>query len=218
MPQALIFDLDGVIVDSEPLHLLATQRTLQVIGRDLSEEEYYRRYVALTDRELFEALLGRGDPRVEHLVAEKQRLYRELTASGVKPYPATVAFIERAQKVFPLALATGATREEAEEVLRRLGIREAFQVVVTAEDYPRGKPDPAPFLLAAHHLGVPPHRCVVIEDSKEGIKAAKAAGMVCLALTHTHPGSELTHADLVLETLDGHDPKELYLRFNQVDC
>ncbi|MBI3988654.1 MAG: HAD family phosphatase [candidate division NC10 bacterium] len=217
MPQALIFDMDGVIVDSEPLHLLATQRALQLIGRDLSEEEYYRRYVALTDRELFEALLGKGDPQVEPLMVEKQRLYQELAASGVRPYPATVAFIKRAQEVLPLAIATGATREEAEEALQRLGIRDAFRIVVSAEDYERGKPDPAPYLLAAHRLGVLPSRCVVIEDSKEGVRAAKAAGMVCLALTHTHAKAELAHADLVLETLDGLDPKALFIRFDPGD-
>ena len=213
MPQALIFDMDGVIVDSEPLHLLATQGALAMIGRNLSEEEYYRRYVALTDRELFEILLGREDPQVEHLVIEKQRLYRELAASGVKPYRATVAFIERAQEVLPLAVATGATREEAEEALKRLGIRDAFRIVVSAEDYERGKPDPAPYLLAAHLLGVPPSRCVVIEDSKEGVKAAKAAGMLCIALTHTHATAELAYADLVLDSLGGLDPRELLSRF-----
>lgn len=213
MPQALIFDLDGVIVDSEPLHLLATQRALRLIGRDLSEEEYYRRYVALTDRELFETLLGREDPQVKPLVVEKQRRYRELAASEVKAYPGTVAFIKRAREFLPLALATGATREEAEEALKRLDIREAFRIVVSAEDYERGKPDPAPYLLAAYLLGVPPARCVVIEDSKEGVKAAKAAGMVCLALTHTHAREELTPADLVLDSLDGLDPRELLSRF-----
>lgn len=213
MAEAVIFDLDGVIVNSEPIHLLATQRSLALIGRSLTEEEYYRRYVAFTDRELFLALLGEGDPDIDRLVREKQRVYRVLAQEGVKAYPETVTFIRKAWGTFPLALTTGSTREEAEGTLRALGLRDAFRVVVSCEDYRRGKPDPEPYLLTARLLQLPPRLCLVIEDTIEGVRAAKAAEMSCLALTTTHPREELSEADLVLDSLGGLDPGELLSRF-----
>lgn len=213
MAEAVIFDLDGVIVNSEPLHLLATRLALALIGRSLTEEEYYRRYVAFTDRELFSAFLGAGDPDIDRLVQEKQRIYRELAKEGVKAYPETVAFIVKAWGAFPLALTTGSTREEAEGALRALGLRDAFQVVVSCEDYRRGKPHPEPYLLTARFLQLPPKLCLVIEDTAEGIRAAKAAGMSCLALTSTHPRERLSEADLILDNLGGLDPCELLSRF-----
>ena len=213
MAEAIIFDLDGVIVDSEPLHLSATRLALALIGRSLTEEEYYRRFVAFTDRELFLALLGEGNPEIDRLVQEKQRIYRELCGEGVKAYPETVTFIRKARGAFPLALTTGSTREEAEGILRALGIRDAFQIVVSCEDYRRGKPDPEPYLFTARLLRLPPRLCLVIEDTIEGVRAAKAAGMFCLALTSTHPRKELVEADLVLDGLGGLDPRELLSRF-----
>lgn len=213
MTEAFVFDLDGVIVDTEPLHLLATQRALALVGRVLTEGEYYQRYVALTDQELFEALLGDENPEVERLVRRKQRCYRELMGEGVKGYPDVVAFIQRAVGTFSLALATGSTREEAEAILTALGLREAFGVVVSCEDYAHGKPHPEPYLIAARNLGLSPERCLAVEDTVDGVRAAKGAGMACLALPHTHPPEALVEADLVLGSLDGIEPGELLRRF-----
>jgi HAD superfamily hydrolase (TIGR01509 family) len=213
MTEAFVFDLDGVIVDTEPLHLLATQHALALVGRNLAEEEYYRRYVALTDRELFEALLGDENLEVEHLVWRKQWYYRELMGEGVKGYPDVVAFIQRAVGTFPLALATGSTREEAEAILTALGLRKAFGVVVSCEDYAHGKPHPEPYLIAARDLGLSPKRCLAVEDTVDGVRAAKEAGMACLALPHTYPPEALVEADLVLGSLDEIEPEELLRRF-----
>ena len=100
-----------------------------------------------------------------------------------------------------VALATGSMRYEAELALRSLGVRDRFQTIVTREDCVNGKPDPEPFLRAATGLGIQPLRCVVIEDSPGGIQAAKAAGMACVAVTHSCPPERLAQADLVVDDL-----------------
>jgi beta-phosphoglucomutase-like phosphatase (HAD superfamily) len=104
-----------------------------------------------------------------------------------------------------VGLATGSLRHEAELALGSLGIRERFHAVVTREDCVQGKPNPEPFLRAAGSLGVPPARCVVIEDTPGGVAAAKAAGMACVAVTHSCPRAQLSGADLVVDDLGAVD-------------
>lgn len=211
--KALVFDLDGVLVNSEPLHLEAFRRALAPFGVTLTDEEYYRTYVALTDRDAFARALGGRPEAVARAVVEKQRVFWGLFRDRVQPFPDALALLGRVPEKLPLAVATGATGSEANHALRALGIRQRFAALVAAEDYRRGKPDPEPYRVAAARLGFPPSACLAIEDTRDGIRAARAAGMVCVGVAHTHPAAELAEADVVVETLDELDLESVGARF-----
>jgi len=197
--RGVIFDFDGVLINSEPLHLRAFQEILPAYGRTLTEQEYYAHYIVYSDREVLERLLPAGEALEAALVA-KERRYRELVEAGVPVFLDGLALLHRTDG-WSVGLATGSLRPEVERILRSLGIRERFGAIVTREDCRRGKPDPEPFLLAADALGLAPHRCVAIEDTPGGVQAAKAAGMACVAVTHSCPRDSLVGADLVVDDL-----------------
>jgi beta-phosphoglucomutase len=197
--RGVIFDFDGVLIDSEPLHVRAFQEVLAAYGRTLTEEEYYASYIVYSDREVLERLLPGGEV-LEAALAAKERRYLELMEGGVPAFRDGLALLSRTDG-WRVGLATGSLRPEVERVLRSLGIRERFGAVVTREDCRNGKPDPEPFLLAARGLGLAPCLCVVIEDTPGGVQAAKAAGMVCVAVTHSCPRDSLRGADLVVDDL-----------------
>ncbi|HEX7548002.1 MAG TPA: HAD family phosphatase, partial [Candidatus Methylomirabilis sp.] len=182
-PRGVIFDMDGVLVNSEPLHLRATQEILAAHGVTLTGEDYFRRYIVYSDWELMELLLPDATARPAAATA-KSRRYLELVQAGVPAFPDGLGLLMRTDG-WQVGLATGSLRRESELALDSLGIRERFQTIVTREDCVNGKPHPEPFLRAAEGLGLPPEWCVVIEDTPGGIRAAKAAGMRCVAVTHS---------------------------------
>ena len=198
--RGVIFDMDGVLINTEPLHCRAFQDILAPYGIQVTEQEYYARYLVYSDREVLERLL----PDVhwlDEVVAAKERRYWQLLEAGVPPFPDGLALLAKTDG-WRVGLATGSIRREAELALRSLGIRERFGAVIAREDCGKGKPDPEPYLHAADALGLPPRRCVVIEDAPGGILAAKAAGMVCVAVTHSCPRERLVQADLVVDDLE----------------
>jgi HAD superfamily hydrolase (TIGR01509 family) len=197
--RAVIFDMDGVLINSEPLHCRATQEVLAKYGVTMTEADYYRRYIAYSDWEIMEILLPDAPARAAAADA-KSRRYLELIGSRVPAFPDGLQLLTRSDG-WRVALATGSMRHEAELALHALGIRNYFEQIVTREDCIKGKPDPEPFLRAANGLGVPATRCVVIEDSPGGIRAAKAAGMVCVGVTHSCLREQLLEADLVVDDL-----------------
>ncbi len=211
-PRAVLFDCDGVIADSEPLHLRVFRDVLAPLGITITDEEYTDRYLGLDDRGVFEEVLrlhGRGDDRelVATLIAAKARGFRRVLATETRIYPGVVDFI-RALAGVPLAVVSGALRNEVEIILRCAGVRAAFAAIVAAEDVPSGKPDPEGFLRALGVLGgsdaIEPRTCLVVEDSLAGLEAATRAGMRRLAVTNSYPASQLRPlADLVVPTLAG---------------
>ncbi len=205
--RAVIFDMDGVLINSEPLHFLATQEILAAHGVAMSEADYFGRYIVYSDQEIMELLLPDASARGPAARA-KSRRYLELVASGVPAFPDGLELLMRADG-WRVGLATGSLRHEAELALGSLGIRERFHTVVTREDCVQGKPSPEPFLRAASGLEVPPARCVVIEDSPGGVQAAKGAGMACVAVTHSCPRQRLLEADLVVDDLGSVDLRVL---------
>jgi HAD superfamily hydrolase (TIGR01509 family) len=209
--RALIFDFDGVLVDSEPLILRLIQQMAAQEGWTLSAEEYYRDYLALDDRRIIERLYGSHnravDPvRRDELVAWKAHAYEKAIRNGLPSFPGAVEFVGQASREFPLAIASGSLRSEIEYLLIKLGLRKEFAVVVSADDSSRSKPDPEVYLKALARLQALPAfrtnpllatQCLAIEDAPGGIEAAHAAAMKCLALTHTRPAEELRRADWV---------------------
>jgi beta-phosphoglucomutase len=211
-PRAVLFDCDGVIADSEPLHLRAFQEVLAPLGITITPAEYVARYLGFDDRGVFTEVLrthGRhpsaGD--VAALIAQKARGFRTVLERETHVYPGVRALV-RALAGVPLAVVSGALRDEIEIILANAGVRDAFVTIVAAEDVRAGKPDPEGFLhafetLASHISDVMPEQCLVIEDSIAGVEAARRAGMRCLAVTNSYPAAELRDADLVVGTLEG---------------
>lgn len=206
--QAIVFDFDGVIADSEPLHLRAFQRTLDPEGLPLDAGEYYARYLGYDDVGLFQALardrnLEMSDARVRALVARKAAVLQEMLHADVL-FPGAAAFIRAAAETVPLAIASGALRPEIMAILDAAGLARVFPVIVAAGDTPESKPSPAPYVLAferlRQHAGrdLDPRRSVAIEDSRWGLESARGAGLRLVGVTTSYPAEELPGAELVV--------------------
>jgi len=209
----MIFDFDGVLVDSEPIHFVGFAEVLRSVGMELSREQYYRLYLGYDDRDcLTAAMRDRGmtptEPLVSRMIADKTRLVRKMLVESVKPLPGAVELARSARLAgVPTAICSGALREEIELALSAIGATEDFPTIVSAEDVSRGKPDPEGFRLAFDRLqrrsgrALDPRRSVVVEDSPAGIQAAKAAGMKVLAVATSYPPGNLADADHVVGLL-----------------
>ncbi|MCY2931262.1 MAG: HAD family phosphatase [Planctomycetota bacterium] len=207
----MVFDFDGVVCDSEPIHFEAFHATLARAGVDLGREDYYEKYLGYDDRGAFLAIardhgLVWPAEQVARLSADKTVLVQEMLARSARAMPGVLELIAAASDAgVPLAICSGALRAEIELPCRCLGILERFRVIVSAEDVSQGKPNPEGYRLAcsllARALGRPlnPARCLVVEDSPFGIQAAKAAGMKVLAAATSYPLAALAEADLSVE-------------------
>jgi len=210
--RALIFDCDGTLADNESLHYRALVEAVRADGLGITTAEYQGLTGLPDDAAVRAVFAGNGREisadRVAALVLEKRAAYGRSLSAGVAPVPGVADFVRKAARSYLLGIASGAWRDEVEPVLDGLGIRSCFRAIVTAEDCPVGKPDPAPFLRALAALNAsspapePPltaRDCLVFEDSPHGVKAARAAGMRCVALTTSHSGEALVDADLVAQ-------------------
>ncbi len=225
MLKAIIFDCDGVIADTEPLHLAAFQKVLDEEQITLTREEYFQSYLALDDRGCFGKVFSdRGksldNARLRDLIRRKALYIEPVMRANLSLFPGVADFIRQASEYFPLAVASGALGHEVELVLRHGGVRECFCAIISAEDVAHGKPHPEPFLRACERIGncleeqIEPAECLVIEDSIHGVEAAHRAGMRCVAVTNSYPKAQLSKADLVLTTLAGfslEEAKSLFL-------
>lgn len=211
MIKAIVFDFDGVLADSEPLHLRAYQEVLSALGLTLTREEYYSRYLGYDDQGVFSHLsaahgfeLDAG--RMEALIAQKGRAYDAIIESGEVLYPGAAACVARMAAAFPLGIASGALRHEIEAILRAAQMDRYFGFIVASGDTKEGKPAPDPYRRAAELHHVAAQECLAIEDSRWGIESARSAGLRCVAITHTYARDELSMADAVVESLDEFTP------------
>lgn len=210
---AIIFDFDGVIADSEPLHFAGFRLTLAEIGISLTESDYYANYLGYDDRGCFIAALTAhqrpADPSViAPLMQRKAQAYLESVKDHLVIFPGVREFVSEAAATYPLAIASGALRHEIEFILEQAGLRKSFLHITGAEDVTKGKPDPEPFLHALAALNrqrpsqpVAPDSCLVIEDSIPGLRGAKSAGMKVLAVANTHTIQDLHEAHAVAQSL-----------------
>jgi beta-phosphoglucomutase len=210
--KAVVFDFDGVIADTEPLHLRALQQICSALGVTLSREEYYADYLGFDDEGAFRRLAetygwGGDDRQIAALVAEKASIFDEMIEEADDVlYRGAVACVERLARDFPLGVASGALKHEIVAILGRHRLERFFRFVVAAGDTDNGKPAPDPYLRAAELHGMPASACVAIEDSRWGIDSAKGAGCSCIAITHSYPAGELGAADRIVTSLDEISP------------
>jgi len=217
MLKAIVFDFDGVLVDSEPLHYRALLAATADLSLKLSYQEYLRDYLGYDDRDTFRSLLTARCQRPDlaadeafmaQLCSRKTRCFHEIAAAGVLMMPGSRRLIEQAQWVLPLAVASGAGRAEIDLVLGGLSLENQFSVIVSADDVTRSKPHPQTYRLAYERLArqhprerIEPGECVAIEDSAAGVASARAAGLMTLGLRTTSSHEDLSAAHRVVENL-----------------
>ena len=218
MLRSIIFDMDGVICDSEPLHMQAFQEILKTEGIMVTDQEYYDKYLAHDDRGSFEAAFrehGAPVPDIKSmnaLLSAKARAFDELMKERMVIYPGADVFVKKASHKYSLALASGARRLEVEYVLKKAKIRDIFAAIVSADEVKNGKPQPEAFeraLLLVNQMrldGTPEilaSQTLVIEDSPRCIRTAKALGMKTVGMATSYKPEELKEADLVVDSLVG---------------
>ena len=199
---AIIFDMDGVIVDSEPRHERAFLEVVREIGYGETHGVRWADYVGRSDHVLWEDFVARHQPAqsLEQLLRMKRDRVVEILRREEPIFDGLAELLEKLACVCKLGLASGSERPVVEAVLSLQDLRRFFSVTVTAWDVRNGKPAPDIFLRAAELLGVPPASCWVIEDSKPGVAAGLAAGMKVIAITNSHPADELRQATHVVSS------------------
>ncbi|MEO5896202.1 MAG: HAD family phosphatase [Vicinamibacterales bacterium] len=205
--QAVVFDFDGVLADTEQLHLAAYQEVFSARGVTLTRDEYYATLLGYNDEVVFRRIsashcLNLDPDDVATLIAEKTETFDSVVEKTDVLYPAAASCIERLAHHYPLGIASGAMRHEIEMILRRARLAQYIRFIVASGDTIESKPAPDPYVRAAQLHAFRPSECVAIEDSRWGIASAKAAGMKCVGITNTYPASELTEADFIISTLD----------------
>jgi beta-phosphoglucomutase len=209
---AIVFDFDGVLVDSEPLHLRAYQEVLEPLGLSLPREKYYASYLGYDDAGVFRAIAEDrnrtfDEKQLHELIVEKCRVFDELLGGGDIMYPGAAECVTRLAAEWPLGIASGAARSEIEAALRGRRLDRYFKFIVAAGETPAGKPAPDPYRRAAELHAIAPASGVAIEDSRWGIESAKAAGLWCVGITHTYPVAELFEADAIVTSLNELTPE-----------
>ncbi|HEU0265093.1 MAG TPA: HAD family phosphatase [Geobacterales bacterium] len=212
---AVIFDFDGIIVDTEPMHYRAFMRVLEPLELGYSWESYLEEYIGFDDRDAFREVYARhgrslSTSELETLIAAKAAAFQEVIANGVTPYPGVVELLDDLNGRIPLALCSGALRSDIIPIVTRLGIRGAFDVMVTADDVAASKPDPESYRLAHELLQqsyagreIPQSQTLAIEDTPAGITSARRAGLKVLAVTNSYPADRLKGGATVVDSLQG---------------
>ena len=204
--RAIVFDFDGVIANSEPLHFQAFRDLLAGEGVTLSERDYYDRYLGFDDAGVFRAV-GVETMRVDDLVKQKAVRLEALERDVSILFPGAAAAIRRLAASVPLAIASGAIGAEIRRVLEREHLSQFFAAVVSADDTAKSKPAPDPYLRVIAQLDaacggrLAARECVAIEDSRWGLESARTAGLKTVGISHTYDARTLS-ADLVIDALD----------------
>jgi len=198
---AILFDNDGVLVDTEGYYFQANREALARFGVTLDREAYVELFLR-DSRGAWDRLRARGvaEREIEAARAARDRRYEELLGAGDLLMPGVAAGLEALEGRFRLAIVTSSEPAPFAAVHARAGILQHFELALTREQYDKAKPDPEPYLCAVRLLGVPPERCLVVEDSERGLRAAKAAGLACWVVpSELTRGGRFEDADAVLE-------------------
>jgi len=213
--RAVIFDFDGVIAETEHIHIQAEKQTMLKYGVKISEEELHE-FTGTTARYMLTELIKRYmlNTTFDEIFNEKEKIMFRLLEKDVQPTKGIIELIRRLRKRnIKLGIGSSSHRKLITYVLKKLKIENLFDAVIAAEDITFGKPNPEIFLKCARTLGTEPAQCLVVEDAALGLKAAKAAGMMCLGYRNPHSGKQdLTEADFVTDDFTKLDIEKLVLK------
>ncbi len=213
MLRAVIFDFDGVITDSEILHLRAFNQVLAQHGVEISTKDYYKEYLGYTDVDCFKMLIQKGlleidEQKTKELVSRKNRIFNKLAKTEGQIIQGVRDFLQMLKNNnVPMAICSGALLAEIELILEQAKLRDFFEVIVSAEQVKKGKPNPEGFLLVLQKLNqsqeksIEANECIAMEDSHWGLKAARAAGMHTVAVTNSYDANELSMAEKIVARL-----------------
>ncbi|MAG16734.1 MAG: HAD family hydrolase [Phycisphaerae bacterium] len=223
MLKAIVFDFDGVIVDSEPLHYRAFVELTRALGVDFDYDEYLQKYIGYDDRELFALLTNDtlDSPKVADLCRRKARVFERVLESGIDPIPGARELIDEARNAMPIAIASGATRADIDLMLARAGIANVFVEITTADDVTRSKPDPQTYTLCVQRLAkaccgvtLAPGDCLAIEDTAAGIASARGAGLQALGVSTTGQARQLREANHTVDSMTEVTLEQLHCWFD----
>jgi HAD superfamily hydrolase (TIGR01549 family) len=212
--RGVVFDFDGVLADSEGLHLAAFQEAFSARGWTMARATYFDRYLGFDDRDLIQAFitdhgLQVSPAELDAIVADKARRYDARVRTGKILFPTAAACVARLKGAFALAIASGSFHDEIAAILLANKLDDAFEVIVGADDVPESKPAPDSYAAAVEKLGVLPADVVAIEDSHWGLTAARAAGLRVIGITTSYPRHALHTADAVVDSLDEVTPESI---------
>lgn len=209
MNQGIIWDLDGVVVDSAPFHFKAWREFAAARGKVFTQEDFKKTF-GMRNEDILLYIFGEELERgfLETWSDEKEERFRQLIQGRVKPFPGVLTLVRTFDIAgYKQAIASSTPLKNINLILNTLTILDFFTVIISGEGVSRGKPDPEAFLKAAKAMSLAPDRCLVIEDAAAGIEAAKRAWMKSIGVTNTLPREKLASADLVVRSLDEVDMK-----------
>jgi beta-phosphoglucomutase family hydrolase len=200
--KALIFDLDGTLLDNNSFHRKTWEAYLKNMGKLISEEEFNAHINGRTNKDAVEYIYGRkmSEEESTKYTLEKEALYRQIYKSFIKPVPGLLNFLEILnQKNIPMAIATSGIQPNIDFMFENIPIKKYFKVIVNSSHITNGKPHPEIYLKTASLLNISPENCLVFEDAVVGINSAKAAGMKVIAVATTQTKEELSIADMIVD-------------------
>jgi beta-phosphoglucomutase len=208
---AFLFDMDGVIVDSNPVHKIALKQFCEKYGHHLSEEQLRTKIYGRTNKDWITNVFGKLEAaQLKKYADEKETLFRNLYADTIKAVDGLEEFLKLLDRnQTDRAIATSAPIENVDFTLEKTGLRKYFKTILDESFVTKGKPDPEIYLKTAAALNYEPQHCVVIEDSLSGVRAGKLAGCKVVGITTTHTAAELSETDYLIDNFCGLDPKKL---------
>ena len=199
--EAVLFDLDGTLIDNNSFHLQSWKQYLKHIGKEISEEAYKAHINGRTNKDAIEYIYGRmmNDDEAMIYTLQKEEIYRTIYQPYIKPVNGLLALLKKLDKLkIPMAIATSGIQVNIDFMFSHIPIQHYFTTVVNSAHIKAGKPDPEIYIKTAELLKVKPEKCLVFEDAVVGVQAAKAAGMKVIAITTTHTAEELKDADMII--------------------
>lgn len=212
--KAVIFDFDGIIVDTEPLHFKSFQRVLAPLGMEFTWQEYVDTYIGFDDRDAFREAFKSNRKNLQSeelhsLISRKASVFQEVILDGVSAYPGVLELIQHLRAAdIPLAICSGALRSDIEPILALLDLKNTFDVIVSADDVTSSKPDPECYQLAfdklneTRQISVDKLSAIAIEDTPTGITAARRAGLPVCAVSNSYSAEHLTDATFTISSLE----------------
>jgi len=208
---AVIFDMDGVIIDSNPYHKISLRQFCEKYGYHLSDGELVSKIYGRTNKDWIASLFGAlTKEELTNYGEEKEALFREVYKNDISALKGLPEFLKSLKdKNIPIAIGTSAPRSNVDFVLSHTGLEDYFSVILDESDVVKGKPDPEIYLKVAVRLGFDPSRCIVFEDSLSGVESARRAGAKVVGVATTHSFEELSHTDFIIQDFTGLDPSTL---------